>query len=277
MRQRAGTMRAGVICLVAGVLGACVPVHDFGRAPPSFTETRIVPNLGRAMALQREEVVSLLPLTAPEKRLRSQAYTIVVSRDILGRAGATKPYLRYHRVLVAWPHTTPVESYHQHLMRTRFADTDTRYRRIESDMRKDLSSIGPFEAVARQVIARDRARQQNLNTTSVSERSAQASLARIEENRRVTYLTLDTLSWRVRQYAHAIDHLLVETPSERDGGAHLVYRDLQRRVEILNSEILPLLGTDVKDLRGGPVDFGASYKSAGAGTGAQPYSLARPR
>lgn len=259
------------------MFGACAPTGDFGRVEPSLYHDRVMPLIGAANALNRSEAVTFLPLTDNEKALRARAYTLVVARDILGPRQAVKPYLRYHNVVRPWPHTTPVNAYHDRLLASRFAATDTRFSRVLSDMRKDLDALGPFERSAQAVLADDALRRRVIATEPViAARSLKGAEARMTDNQRVIGLVVATMTHRLDIYAYALRHLAVETPTRRMTSLEAAFTRLETAVNTMASGFTgeTALARQMRD--GQPlVLLGRSGDNHGAGP--QRYSLARPR
>lgn len=250
---------------------ACTPTGDFGRPEPSLLEETVPLWAGRGLALHREEEVSLLPLTDHEKLLREQVYTIVVARDILGRNQSVKPALRYHRILTPTPETSPIDAYFRRQLSIRYQSSDARYDRLLDDIRKDRAVIPPFVAAAKTVIHDDQMRTGGKVDRYADERIHQWAYVRVEENERLIALAIDSLAHRALQYQFAGDQLTLVAPSN---DIHRVNRNWSLLSAEIDSADLALRG---RGQRNGNRQAPMVLHTPSSGSGAQEYSLARPR
>ncbi|MCB1492368.1 MAG: hypothetical protein KDJ77_11330 [Rhodobiaceae bacterium] len=266
-----------MLAALALLAGGCAPTGDYGRPEPSFIHDTVYPLVGAANALNRGETVTFLPLTDNEKGLRARAYTIIVARDILGDAQSVKPYLRYRNIVRPWPHTTPVNAYHDRILFKHYESADTRFSKILSDMRKDSESIAPFRAAADAVVVDDQIRRKVIATEpELAARTLKGADARMTDNDRIIGLTTETLSHRLKIYSYALRHLAVETPTRRMLDLEAAYRELEKDVLTLEHDYDGKVAFAMRMRGDGPLDLAP----AGAGGYSEPVqanSLARPR
>jgi len=221
-------MRAGRLAgLVLLPLAACArPTGDFGRAAPSVVHDAALPIVGRVVADARGEPVSGFTTTADEQRLRDRGWRFLVPARA-GLVDASLAELERTRVLPATGLAYDAEDYYRSLRGGAFASDVARYNRLIADMNADAALLPGFDEVACRVLAADRERLGAAGRIPGLEADFVANArARVAENSAFIAAVGAALRARVVAYRYAIDHLEVESPTDRLFEANGAWSDL---------------------------------------------------
>lgn len=196
-------------------LGACAPdIGDLGRARPSVWNSTLFPAAGSLVAISRSEQVSSFNLTDDESELRDRAWRYLMPAHEMSWFQRHVQELARTRIIpVAWQNTD-ADRYHAALLSGSFRSEYSRYRRLGEDAVADTVLIAPFCAVAQRVVAADRMRLKVAATSpAISPPVPEEAEARVAENDGMIAWVRERVSYRIANYRHSLDNLLVELPS----------------------------------------------------------------
>lgn len=227
------------------VLSACSDTGDFGRPRPGVWNDVILPITGSIAARERGEAVSDFPLTDRENELRDRAWRFVMpaaERSTFDTLLAD--YVRA-RVLPRSARPFDITAYYTALVDQPFASPASRFRRIGEDAEFDARLIGPFGAVAEEVLSADAARWKALHVApGVAPAEAADARARILENRCLIAWVRQALDERTASYRYALDHGFIAMPQGEAVPA-------ERAIRILSAQRVALAGLPVGPFLGG--------------------------
>jgi hypothetical protein len=244
LRRRAWRLLA-LVPLAA--LMACAPdVGDLGRPRPSVWNSAILPTAGDYVAWARGEQVSSFHFTDAEIELRDRAWRFVMPAHEKSWFQREVQELARTRIIpVSWQSTAP-DRYAAALTSGSFRSEVSRYRRLGEDALADAALIRPFVTNARQVLAADRARLKAVTSSpAIEPPTPEHAHARVAENEGMIAWVRERTRYRIVNYRHALDNLVVELPSAEAVMA-------ERAILALEAEAKALDGLAGKDYRLGP-------------------------
>lgn len=242
MARRAAGGNGGARPLAFGlaaalVLAGCIarPTGDFGRAAPSVIHDDLMPAAGAYRAARRGEPVSDFTLTDDEAELRDRAFAFLRAphaRDWWYDAIAEGERTRLLAALDDPSSPVPpllspafdTTRYYAFLRTDPDRSPAARWNRVEADMTGDALLVPPFCAVAARV------RRTDVERLAAADRSPDlepafvaGAEARVAENEATMAAVWRALAYRIVSYRTAIDHLTVESPSDRQWTVNRAY------------------------------------------------------
>lgn len=206
----------------ASLMG-CAQQGDFGR-PKASAWNSLVETTGTLAAHERGEPASSFPLTDDERTLRDRAWRFLM--PAAGNEAFTDILANLTRTRVLPPNwrSDDVTAYHDALLADAFRSPVSRYHRLSEDIGADARLIAPFAATAARVKEADALRLRSLPfVKSLGDADVRDAAMRVAENRcLIAWVRLET-GLRVGRYRYALEHLVIEVPSQQ---AVLVERTL---------------------------------------------------
>lgn len=194
---------------------------DFGRSRsiPLFADVHRFLGIEEHRWVGREAVQSVgeeasnYPLTEDERLLRDLAYPFIEPPG--RRPWLTKVFGEYLPYPAPWRQNPPFDrsAYGRELLAESRAAINSRYARLNEDIRNDVVRIDPFATVAVRVLDMDAKRRASM--TYVSDLSAQEhgdAVARMRENALIVQWVQQCLQRRLSSYRWALEHLVVAAP-----------------------------------------------------------------
>jgi hypothetical protein len=197
-----------LICLFG--IGDC-PAGDFGRLKPELTTDNIHYWVGQTAARDNYREPSEYPLTDDERMLRDLAYPLI--EPPFDRAHFYSIVNEYgiSNLFTGWPHYDRL-AYAKRLMVTPYRSATARYAQLDTDIRNDVTRIGPFFLTARRVLDMDDKRGKSLAYVDVNAREHANAVARNAENILIVEWVQQSLLDRAEAYRAALERLVVATP-----------------------------------------------------------------
>lgn len=220
-------LRLTLAGLVLSVAACGRPTGDFGRARPSALHDDVLPAIGSVAATIREEPVSAFNLTDDERELRDRAWAFVRPPHV--GDWWLEPLVEGQRTRilpVLDPRFDP-RRYYLFLRSDAYRSSDTRWRKVITDITADTLLVPPFCAIAARVRTTDAERLRVVDARpDIAPLGMTAAYARVEENNRQMSWVWRALAYRLTSYRHAIDSLQLETPSDLQWEANRAFDGL---------------------------------------------------
>ena len=260
-RRSQACARSKILHLAASTIGAILIVlactvaraGDLGRADPSIFDRigslrngdfdRPAPGpfdgiLPKQFTLGPVTRFSVNPLTDAEEELRNRAYDLL---RLPQRREEWKLILASARVAKALPWSIlSIEptAYGNMLVGMPFRSEVGRYSRLMDDVISDTMLIGPFTSVACWVIDMDCKRERSLPFVSdLTEWEFANAEGRVLENRLVIDWVKYSLRERVWSYRHAVERLVIASPSPMAADAERAIDRLRIQIDALDSQL----------------------------------------
>jgi hypothetical protein len=183
---------------------------DFGRPKPSLFDNLIPRQFWKGPVTGQ----SSFPITDLEEQLRDRSYALIRPNEPRGKWNIYIASFQLAHLLPPTPIYEDHTEYARMLLLTPSRSEASFYYRLMEDMDADGQLIGPFVAVACAVADLDIKRERSLVYVSeLSDAETANAFGRIRENRMVTAWVQRALHWRLASYRHALERLVIATPS----------------------------------------------------------------
>lgn len=216
------------------------PTGDFGRAQPSFLHDSILPVVGRAGVILREDPYSGFPMTDDELLLRDRAWAFVRAPHVRDWWFDTLVEGERIRLLPVLKGEAPKKGglpifnaawdrgrYHGYLLSDGRRSTESLWSRVVADAYGDAELVPPFCDVASRVRKADFERLGALRRQGIVEADLNdGAEARVAENEEIVAWVWHALGYRAASYRYAIDRFQVEAPSDQFFAANRAYMTL---------------------------------------------------
>jgi hypothetical protein len=211
---RLAASRSALAALALGLAGCASDVGDLGRARPSAWNDALYPGAGYYLAWARGEQVSSFPLTDDEIELRGRAWRFLMPAHERSWFDKNVQELARTRIIpVSWQTIEP-DRYGPSLMSGPFRSEHSRYRRLSEDAAADAALLAPFMRNARAVNSADKARMRMAEASpAIAPGKPLDAAARVAENDGLIAWVCERTRFRIANYRHALDNLVVELPS----------------------------------------------------------------
>ena len=233
--ERSGALRVLAAALAtASALtgGGCALNGDFDRVRPSLVHPNIHAWLGRQAARDRGQPASKYELTDDERQLRDLAFPLIDPPYERGRwYGVIREYgadRAFRRDFGFFDRA----AYGEKLMAKPYRSANGRYAQLAEDVRNDITRIGSFFNTARRVIDIDIKREKSLaHVRGLTKEERDNALSRMGENTLVVAWVERALGQRADSYRHALERLVIATPSPMAVEIERVLGQLHTQIE----------------------------------------------
>jgi hypothetical protein len=225
-----------VLGLGLGLAGCASDVGDLGRARPSIWNDAIMPAIGSYAASARGEQVSSFHLTDDEEELRRRAWRFIMPAHERSWFHKNVQELARTRIIpVAWQTLSP-DRYGAALLSGSFRSEHSRYRRLAEDAVADMALIAPFRKIAQRVAVADKIRMRTVSLSpAIEPPTPENAAARVAENEGIVAWVRERLRYRLANYRHALDNLVVELPSSEAVMAERAILALEAEAKLLEA------------------------------------------
>lgn len=202
-----------LFALAVTTVGCAAPVGDLGRRDRGLYAdgmTALAGPFGRAA----QGAPATFEYTGEEIELRNLGWDLVrpPERDMPGNARDT---FRWWQGLPDGFYIDHPAAYHRALLALPVASHETRFIRIATQARADAARLPAFRDAATRVSKADGARRAAVVAATATPPLAREAEQRIADNVGVVRTVCAALHLRIRSYRHALQRLMIETPSTR--------------------------------------------------------------
>lgn len=204
--------------IIAPILIGCVdPIGDLGRKRPSIlgTETKLSPSNVNLPFLHKGS--HRFNYTNDERELRNMTWRLMQAPHVGNWIDTTSEWIR------SLPYYDDrkykergIHRYYRLLRREPYRSSDARYARIADDALKDKALVTPLFYKAKTVFNADNKRLHAIRRMQGDILPGRLNEAheRMNDNRSIVAAAVAAMDYRIQSYRYAIDHLMIETPSE---------------------------------------------------------------